>query len=31
MDMETEERLQALGYMGSHTSARKFEDRPRGV
>jgi arylsulfatase A-like enzyme/Tfp pilus assembly protein PilF len=30
MDMETEERLQALGYMGSNTSARYLEDRPRG-
>ena len=30
MDPETEERLQALGYLGGSISARNLEDRPRG-
>jgi tetratricopeptide (TPR) repeat protein len=30
IDMETEERLQALGYIGGSMSSRNLEDRPRG-
>jgi arylsulfatase A-like enzyme/Tfp pilus assembly protein PilF len=30
MDAETEERLEALGYVSSGVSARHLEDRPRG-
>jgi choline-sulfatase len=30
MDAETEERLEALGYVGGGVSARHLEDRPRG-
>lgn len=30
VDPETEERLQALGYLGGSVSARNLEDRPRG-
>jgi arylsulfatase A-like enzyme/Tfp pilus assembly protein PilF len=30
VDPETEERLQALGYLGGGTSGRHLEDRPRG-
>jgi arylsulfatase A-like enzyme/Tfp pilus assembly protein PilF len=30
IDIETEERLQALGYIGGSISSRNLEDRPRG-
>ena len=31
VDMETEERLRALGYIGGNISSRNLEDRPRGT